>query len=125
MPFVFIGKISYSLYLWHFPALVFWRYYSGEQTIPYSLFYPVYRRHYSRRLAVVALHRGALSPRDVQLAAGISRIRRRGVGGRLCMLDDRRDEWRAGEDPGIGAAGAVDGRNVVVAVSALAFGWKT
>ena len=40
MPFVFIGKISYSLYLWHFPALVFWRYYSGEQTIPLVYFTP-------------------------------------------------------------------------------------
>ena len=40
MPFVFIGKISYSLYLWHFPAIVFWRYYSGEQTIPSAYFAP-------------------------------------------------------------------------------------
>jgi hypothetical protein len=39
-PFVFVGKISYSLYLWHFPAIVFWRYYSGGQTISPIYFVP-------------------------------------------------------------------------------------
>jgi peptidoglycan/LPS O-acetylase OafA/YrhL len=39
-PLVFVGKISYSLYLWHFPAIVFWRYYSGGQTIPPAYFVP-------------------------------------------------------------------------------------
>ncbi|MET0182236.1 MAG: acyltransferase family protein, partial [Caulobacterales bacterium] len=28
--FVFIGKISYSLYLWHWPILVIWKYLKGE-----------------------------------------------------------------------------------------------
>ena len=38
MPLVFVGRISYSLYLWHFPAIVFWRYYSGEHAIPPAYF---------------------------------------------------------------------------------------
>jgi peptidoglycan/LPS O-acetylase OafA/YrhL len=39
-PLVFIGKISYSLYLWHFPAIVFWRYYAAGQTISPAYFGP-------------------------------------------------------------------------------------
>jgi peptidoglycan/LPS O-acetylase OafA/YrhL len=39
-PFVFVGKISYSLYLWHFPVIVFWRWYSGEATISPVYFGP-------------------------------------------------------------------------------------
>ena len=126
MPFVFIGKdFLFSVSVAFFPPLCVLEVLFGRTNDSPSLFHPVYRRHYSHRLAVVALHRGALSPRDVQLAASISRICRRGVGGRLCMLDDRRDEWRAGENPGISTAAAVAGRNVAVAVSELAFGWKT
>jgi peptidoglycan/LPS O-acetylase OafA/YrhL len=33
-PAVFIGDISYSLYLWHWPMIVLWKYYSGS-TIGY------------------------------------------------------------------------------------------
>lgn len=33
-PFTFIGKTSYSLYLFHFPMIVFWRYCAGETVVP-------------------------------------------------------------------------------------------
>lgn len=33
---VYIGGISYSLYLWHWPILSFFRYYTGENILPYS-----------------------------------------------------------------------------------------
>jgi peptidoglycan/LPS O-acetylase OafA/YrhL len=31
-PFTFIGRISYSLYLWHWPVIVFWRYVRFNET---------------------------------------------------------------------------------------------
>jgi peptidoglycan/LPS O-acetylase OafA/YrhL len=40
-PFVFIGKISYSLYLFHFPMIVLWKHYAVTSTISsahYSVF---------------------------------------------------------------------------------------
>ena len=40
-PLVFIGKISYSLYLYHFPIIVFWRHYAGTWTVPIAYF-PVF-----------------------------------------------------------------------------------
>ena len=33
-PLVFLGKISYSLYLWHWPLLVFWRHFHGGAPLP-------------------------------------------------------------------------------------------
>jgi len=33
-PFVFVGKISYSLYLYHFPMIVLWKHYTGARIIP-------------------------------------------------------------------------------------------
>jgi peptidoglycan/LPS O-acetylase OafA/YrhL len=33
-PLVFVGLLSFSLYLWHWPVLVFWRHYTSSSSIP-------------------------------------------------------------------------------------------
>jgi peptidoglycan/LPS O-acetylase OafA/YrhL len=40
VPFVFIGKISYSLYLFHFPMIVLWRHYAGPSNIRPEYYVP-------------------------------------------------------------------------------------
>lgn len=40
-PMVWVGELSYSLYLWHWPVLAFLRYYTGDQvlSLPFSLLF--------------------------------------------------------------------------------------
>jgi peptidoglycan/LPS O-acetylase OafA/YrhL len=37
-PMVWVGKLSYSLYLWHWPVLAYWRYVYGEPDLTTGLF---------------------------------------------------------------------------------------
>jgi peptidoglycan/LPS O-acetylase OafA/YrhL len=41
-PFVFIGKISYSLYLFHFPMIVLWRHYAGTSATQPEYYLPFF-----------------------------------------------------------------------------------
>ncbi len=52
-PMVYVGRTSYSLYLWHWPVIVFWKAYSGESLSALEM---VLLGSVSFALAVVSLH---------------------------------------------------------------------
>ncbi len=63
-PFVGVGKISYSLYLWHWPLIVLWNYFSDHSGNPWG------------RLSVLGLSflMGWLSWRFVELPVRLSKV---------------------------------------------------
>jgi peptidoglycan/LPS O-acetylase OafA/YrhL len=52
-PSVFVGKVSYSFYLWHWPVLVFYAYYSGSR---FSLEEKLYLVALAFALSIVSWH---------------------------------------------------------------------
>lgn len=63
-PFVGIGRISYSLYLWHWPLIVFWNYVSDDSKNPWGLVV----------VFVLSFVMGWLSWRFVEMPVRLSRM---------------------------------------------------